>query len=129
VEFVDISNNMSVQSEQYKKIEQENQDKKAWLEYWILNPLTDAEKKNTYCVSCESETEVLQKLDSSNKQLQSKFAIIENYVGNRMDKQWALRVRMSNNILDFDSYSKVLYSKKTCTKERGVILERSFRTE
>jgi hypothetical protein len=29
VEFVDISNNMSVQSEQYKKIEQENQDKKA----------------------------------------------------------------------------------------------------
>ena len=119
VEFVDISNNMSVQSEQYKKIEQENQDKKAWLEYWILNPLTDAKKKNTYCVSCESETEVLQNLDSSNKQLQSKFAIIENYVGNRMDKQWALRVRMSNNILDFDSYSKVLYSKKTCNNKKS----------
>lgn len=118
VEFVDISNNMSVQSEQYKRMKQKTLNKKALQSYGVLNPLSDTKRRNAYCINCKNE--------DSKGELQPMFDLIEDSVAQRyslseeslekwMNQQWALRTQISDNVSEFDKYSEVLYTKK-CSK-------------
>lgn len=133
IEFVNVSDKMPTQSDQYKqmKAEQNNESWK-WI-YGVANPLNNPVTKNTYRIIWTQESSDyslaanwdrnnqtladLNKAPESMVELTSnsdanRYNMLANYLSRWIQQQWTLWTKASDYTSEMNSYAKLLYSRR-----------------
>lgn len=138
IEYVDTSDKMPIQSDQYKqrKIEQDNESWK-WV-YGVANPLNNPVTKNSYRIIWTQESidyslaangdrnnQVLADLNKAPESMvegtsnsdANRYNTLANYLSRWIDQQATLRTKVSDYTSEMDSYAIMLYSRRCKIKK------------
>ena len=133
IEFVDVSDKMPTQSDQYKqmKAEQNNESWK-WI-YGVANPLNNPVTKNAYRIIWTQESSdysLAANWDRNNQTLAdlnrapesmveltsnsdaNRYNMLANYLSRWIQQQWTLWTKASDYTSEMNSYAKLLYSRR-----------------
>ncbi len=133
IEFVDVSDKMPTQSDQYKqmKAEQNNESWK-WI-YGVANPLNNPVTKNAYRIIWTQESSdysLAANGDRNNQTLAdlnrapesmveltsnsdaNRYNMLANYLSRWIQQQWTLWTKASDYTSEMNSYAKLLYSRR-----------------
>ena len=139
IEFVDIADKMPEQTEHYKKKKLET-DNKVWQTMnYVKNPLDSKDSKNRY-LAVWDKTENVKDITatanpSQNRKINAyldqipepmvnpsddsdayRYNLFASHFGRFMDQQWTLWTNITNNAVEMNSYSKMLYQRKDRSK-------------
>ena len=139
IEFVDLADKMPEQTEHYKKKKLED-DNKVWQTMnYVKNPLDSSDSKNRY-MAVWNRTENVRDITaatnpSQNREINAdldqipepmvnpsddsdayRYNLFASHFGRFMDQQWTLWTNITNNAIEMNSYSKMLYSRKDRSK-------------